>query len=118
MKEKAHIRTIVAKNIKRYRKMNNLTQEALAEASGVSNTYIANIECGQTWISDKTLEKIAFALHLDAYLFFIPEELESESADIKKQQEIISYLQERKSTLTNHIKDFFTETFDYILEKK
>ena len=64
MNDKPQIRNIIAKNVKKYRKMNFLTQEELAEAADVSNTYIANIECGQTWISDKTLEKIANALHL------------------------------------------------------
>lgn len=36
----------------------------LAEAADVSNTYIANIECGQTWVSDKTnltiMSKLSF----------------------------------------------------------
>mgnify|MGYP003307297414 CR=1 FL=1 len=58
MEENFSIRKIVAKNVKKYRKLNNLTQENLAEAANISNTYVANIECGQTWVSDKTLEKI------------------------------------------------------------
>ena len=68
MEEKPHIRRVIAKNVKKYRKLNNMTQEVLAETAEVSNTYIANIECGQTWISDKTLEKIASALHIEVYL--------------------------------------------------
>lgn len=48
MNDKPQIRNIIAKNVKKYRKMNFLTQEELAEAADVSNTYIANIECGQT----------------------------------------------------------------------
>ena len=55
MDEKLHIRTVIAGNVKKYRKLRQLTQEALAEAADVSNTYIANRECGQTGISDKTL---------------------------------------------------------------
>ena len=88
MKEKPHIRNIIAKNVRKYRKLNLLTQEELAEAAEVSNTYIANIECGQTWISDKTLEKIANALHLEEYLLFIPEtEISSNTIDDRQKND-------------------------------
>ena len=90
MNDKPQIRNIIAKNVKKYRKMNFLTQEELAEAADVSNTYIANIECGQTWISDKTLEKIAHALHLEEYLLFIPE-TEIYSNIIKNRKKMICY---------------------------
>ena len=118
MEEKPHIRKIIAKNVKKYRKLNNMTQEVLAEAAEVSNTYIANIECGQTWISDKTLEKIASALHTEIYLLFIPEELEKNNDDaIKHKKEVILYLSERQKELNIYVKEFFSETFEHILEK-
>lgn len=62
MTERNHIRAVVAQNVRKYRKQAGLTQEKLAELADISNTYIANIECGKTWISDKTLEKISAAL--------------------------------------------------------
>ena len=65
MEEKSRIRNVVAQNVRKYRKLEGLTQEQLAEAADVSNTYIANIECGQTWVSDKTLEKVAAALRVE-----------------------------------------------------
>ena len=46
---------------------------AAIQLSRNSNTYIANIECGKTWISDRTLEKISIALNTDVYMFFVPE---------------------------------------------
>ena len=118
MEEKPHIRSVIAKNVKKYRKLNNLTQEALAEAAEASNTYIANIECGQTWISDKTLEKIASALRIDEYLLFIPEK--TDSADLKtveKKQELLGYLSKRQNELNNYVKAFFSDTFEYIMKK-
>ena len=117
MEEKPHIRNIIAKNVKKYRKLNLLTQEELAEAAEVSNTYIANIECGQTWISDKTLEKIANALHLEEYLLFIPE-TEISSDSIEDRQKIIEYLKSREKELGDYVKNFFSATFDKILEDK
>ena len=118
MDEKTRIRSVIAQNVKKYRKINNLTQEELAEAADVSNTYIANIECGQTWISDKTLEKIATALHIEEYLLFIPHEDTKDFYSIEKRQKIIKYLNKRENELEIYVKDFFSKTFEQILEDK
>jgi len=119
MDDKPRIRNVIAQNVKKYRKLNNLTQEALAEAAEVSNTYIANIECGQSWISDKTAEKIAQALHIDEYLLFIPEEEESlNTSSIKERQKMIKYLKSREKELGLYVKDFFSEIFEKVLKEK
>lgn len=112
MDDKPSIRNVIANNIKKYRKMNKLTQEALAEAADVSNTYIANIECGQTWLSDKTLEKISTALHIDIYLLFIPENEVKICAEKKKNyKQAANFLSTRQEELCSYIKNFFSETF-------
>lgn len=77
----------------------------------------ANIECGQTWISDKTLEKIANALHLEEYLLFIPE-TEISSNLIENRQKMIAYLKSREKELGDYVKNFFSATFDKILDDK
>ncbi|WP_296333205.1 helix-turn-helix transcriptional regulator [uncultured Treponema sp.] len=118
MKEKSHIRSVIAQNVKKYRKLNGMTQEALAEAANVSNTYIANIECGQTWLSDKTLEKIADALNIDIYLLFMSEVSDKKDIDfLKKRQEMITYLTGRQNEIGKYIKNFFSETFETILKE-
>lgn len=116
MENTPKIRIIVANNIKKYRKMNNLTQEALAELADISNTYIANIECGQTWVSDKTLEKIATALHIDEYLLFIPESVAENDKSHKEQMETIKYLSKRKKEFSNLVNNFFSETFNNVIK--
>ena len=119
MEEKSHIRSVIAQNVKKYRKLNNLTQEALAEAAEVSNTYIANIECGKSWISDKTAEKIAQALHIDEYLLFVPEEEESlKTSSIKEKQKMIQYLKSKEKQLGLYVKDYFSEIFEKLLKEK
>ena len=119
MNGKPHIRNVIARNVKKYRKLIQLTQENLAELADVSNTYIANIECGQTWISDKTLEKIAAALHIEEYLLFIPEEgIITDSETIKKKQKLIEFLKSRENALCSYISDYFSETFEQILDEK
>lgn len=116
MEEKSRIRNVVAQNVRKYRKLEGLTQEQLAEAADVSNTYIANIECGQTWVSDKTLEKVAAALRVEIYLLFISEKPEQNAKDtFVKSRENISYLKKRQNQLNNYVKAFFSETFEHIV---
>ena len=116
MDQKPHIRSVIASNVKKYRKLRQLTQENLAEMADVSNTYIANIECGQTWVSDKTLEKIAKALNVEIYLLFVPDETKTaDSGYILKQQDLISYIGNRQNELNLYIKNFFSETFEHVL---
>lgn len=80
MKSVGKIRLVLAGNIKKARKEKSMTQEQLSELADISNTYIANIECGKSWVSDSTLEKISVALGVSAHELFIPEEeIESES---------------------------------------
>jgi len=114
--EKTSAKQIIAKNVKKYRKLNDMTQEQLAEAADVSNTYIANIECGHTWISDKTLEKIASSLHIELYQLFI-EDIATPSHDLQldKRDEIIKYLTDRENEISNYIKSYFSETFEKII---
>ena len=50
------------RNIQRIRKKAGLTQEALAEKTGLSTTYIGYIEIGQKRPILRTLNKIATAL--------------------------------------------------------
>ena len=78
-----HVRDIVASNIKRLRKERDMTQAQLAEMTDLSNTYIANIECGKTWISDTTLEKLSNALKVEFHVLFL-EKTESLSDTNKK----------------------------------
>ena len=116
MEEKPRVRSVIAQNVRKYRKLEGLTQEQLAEAADVSNTYIANIECGQTWVSDKTLEKVAAALRVEIYLLFISEKPEQNAKDASvKSRENISYLKKRQNQLNNYVKAFFSETFEHIV---
>lgn len=52
----------LARNIKRFRKKAGLTQEQLAEKTGLSTTYIGYLEIGRHRPSLKTLHKIATVL--------------------------------------------------------
>ena len=51
-----------AGNVKKYRRKKGISQEKLAELSGLHRTYIAGIESVSRNVSLKNIEKIAAAL--------------------------------------------------------
>lgn len=59
---------IFAINVKFYREKNGLSQEKLAELSGLHRTYISAIERERRNISIENVEKIANALKVDAFI--------------------------------------------------
>ena len=66
------LRKTLSINIKKYREIHGLTQEKLAEKAGISANMINDIEGCRTWISDKTLIKLATALKTETYRLFLP----------------------------------------------
>lgn len=56
----------VGENIRKERKVRNLTQKKLAELAGISNSYLSDIEVGRTSPSLNTLLNIAKALKIEA----------------------------------------------------
>ena len=54
----------LGKNIQKYRKLQNITQEKLAELIGVEINSISAIERGRSFPSPENLSKITEALHV------------------------------------------------------
>jgi transcriptional regulator with XRE-family HTH domain len=65
------LRKILSMNIKKHREMLGISQEKLSEKTGISTNMIKDIEGCRTWVSDKTLIKLAAALKTDIYRLFI-----------------------------------------------
>ena len=78
----ATLRKTLSANIKKHREQLEITQEKLAEAAGISANMINDIEGCRTWISDKTLVKLATALKVETYRLFLP--LSLTETDIEK----------------------------------
>jgi transcriptional regulator with XRE-family HTH domain len=73
MSDKAiNLRKTLSSNIKRQREIHGFTQEKLAEKAGISANMINDIEGCRTWISDKTLVKLAAALKIETYRLLLP----------------------------------------------
>lgn len=62
----------IGERIRYYRKRNNMTQKALAEACGITEPAIRNYELGNRIPSFDTLDDIANALHINYYALAEP----------------------------------------------
>jgi len=66
------LRETLSRNIKKFREIAGMTQEKLSEKAGISANMINDIEGCRSWVSDKTLVKLASALKIDTYRLFVP----------------------------------------------
>lgn len=64
------LKKALGKNIQKYRKLNKITQEKLAELVGVEINSISSIETGKYFPSPDNLVKIAEALNVDLSILF------------------------------------------------
>lgn len=62
---------VFASNVKKYRTLNGLSQEAFAEKAGLHRTYISAVEREKRSIALDNVQKIADALEIDTYLLFV-----------------------------------------------
>lgn len=62
---------VFGSNVRRYRKLSGLSQEAFAEKCGLHRTYISAVECCRRSISLENIQRIADALQVDTYQLFL-----------------------------------------------
>lgn len=58
-------------NVKHYRQILGISQEAFAEKCGLHRTYISAIECHRRSISLENIQRIAHALEIEPYKLFL-----------------------------------------------
>lgn len=105
------VRKILAQNIKQRRKELGITQAKLAEIADLSEPYMNDIERCQTWISDKTLSKLAIALNLELHELFITENEPCEKSTNRKD----TYLLFQK--LKQEIHDYVEKSFETLIRE-
>ena len=66
------LRKMLSFNLKKYRSELGFSQEKLAEQVALSDQTINDIEGCRTWVSDKTLVKLASALKVEVYQLIYP----------------------------------------------
>lgn len=98
------IRNILSKNVKEQRKKLTLTQEKLAELTGLSVQTINDIEGGRKWVSDKTITKLANALHIESYQLLIADFFsQNRKTAVPHGQTMTRHLLELKSKLQKNV---------------
>ena len=71
--EEIYIRNLFSRNLRRLRRIANISQVSLADDAGLTHNFINDIENGKKWVSAKTIGKLATALKAEPYQFFITE---------------------------------------------
>lgn len=62
---------VFGSNVRYYRQIAGLSQEAFAEKCGMHRTYISAIECFRRSISLENIQRIADALNIEAYKLLV-----------------------------------------------
>ena len=102
----AHLKSILASNIRARRKAQGLTQENLAEMVNTASTYIAMIESGKRTPSFKMIERIADVFNVDASELFSAKDYPFESSS-ELRKELINQFESFLRAVTKEIgKDF------------
>ncbi|MDR0662807.1 MAG: helix-turn-helix domain-containing protein [Spirochaetaceae bacterium] len=66
------LRRALSANIKNRRSILGITQEKLAEKAEISVNMVGDIEGCRTWVSDKTLIRLAVVLKTEVWSLFLP----------------------------------------------
>ena len=110
------LRRLLSNNIRMHRKDLHLTQEQLAENADISLSYLADIEHCKTWISDKTLLKLAKALHTKPYELLVPKESYSEKSVKTDVQAISDIMFSEKKELIKTVSDICDKAIQEIMK--
>ena len=112
--ENISLRKILSSNIRTLRGKYHLTQERLAENAEISLPYLSDIEHCKTWVSDKTLIKLAKALHTTPAQL-----LENDIEETKittKEEQITEIIFQEKKEIIKSINKIYDDTIQKILD--
>lgn len=111
--ENISLRKILSSNIRTLRGKYHLTQERLAENAEISLPYLSDIEHCKTWVSDKTLLKLAKALNTTPATLL---EYDSEKKEIlSKEDQITEIIYQEKKEMIKAINKIYDDTIQKIL---
>jgi transcriptional regulator with XRE-family HTH domain len=102
------VRAILSANVKAERKKLGLSQEKLAEYTGLSTQTISDIEGCRTWVSDKTLLRLSEVLKVNIFQLLIPLPNENDGdEDVFLLQRINKLRQNMKDDIDKRLDQFF-----------
>lgn len=117
MPHKTQSRKIVAQNVRSLRLANHLSQEKLAERSGLHRTYVGSIERGERNISIENIDKLAAALGVVAVDLLTESNIDRTLDDQIVFQKCIPALRRYQQLATKHgIGDIFQDNGGKLLQ--
>mgnify|MGYP003413530930 CR=1 FL=1 len=115
--ENLYLRKILSTNIRNLRAKYHLTQERLAENAEISLPYLSDIEHCKTWVSDKTLIKLAKALHSEpSQLLEDTNLLSNKNTEKLTEEKIADIIYQEKKEMIKSINKFCDDTIQKILD--
>jgi transcriptional regulator with XRE-family HTH domain len=92
------VRSLVAQNLKRLRELKNLSQLNLSGITGLTHNFINDIENCTKWVSAKTIARLASALEVEPYQFFLPASLPDDAK--------LAYLKDFQDSLAVFVREY------------
>ncbi len=83
------VKKLLGRNIKKYRKSLNLSQEELAEKLNISPKHLSNIERGRKFASAELIGKLSDTLKISVSSLFFDEENFKNPDTVKKIKKVI-----------------------------
>lgn len=115
--ENLYLRKILSTNIRTLRAKYHLTQERLAENAEISLPYLSDIEHCKTWVSDKTLIKLAKALHTEpSQLLEDINTVSNKNTEKLNEEKIAQIIYQEKKEMIKSINKFCDDTIQKILD--
>lgn len=115
--ENLYLRKVLSTNIRNLRAKYHLTQERLAENAEISLPYLSDIEHCKTWVSDKTLIKLAKALHSEpSQLLEDTNLLSNKNTEKLTEEKIADIIYQEKKEMIKSINKFCDDTIQKILD--
>jgi transcriptional regulator with XRE-family HTH domain len=114
-----NLKSVFINNLREFRKKEGLSQMKLAEYCNTSPGYIGEIEIGRKFPSTEMIEKLAYVLRVEPYLFFKkPNDNEFFSVNEKPAQRIPNPVKTQiKAQIKKHIKNHVTRSTSKILNE-
>ena len=118
MKSPQDLRKILSANIRDARSSMGISQAKLAEFAEISLPHLVAIEYCKSWISDKTLEKLAGALNKEPYELLAPTESaqKNEAGENPVLQKTMKLVTKKKIQLRRKVGDMMDDLLMEILK--
>jgi transcriptional regulator with XRE-family HTH domain len=98
------IRRVFARNLKRLRETQRISQLDLSNKTGLTHNFINDIENCRKWVSPETLAKLAEALEIQPFRLFLSEIL----SDEYEEDRINIYREDFNDTLDKAVSDWMS----------